>query len=87
MSVRNRDMLLLLKQVESMGAVVRLSRGGHWKVTNPDNRRSVCLPATSSDYRAVRNAIARLRRIGLRVTSASRKGSARKSRLGSDPDR
>lgn len=82
MTARNAEIGDLLKEVRQQGAQVRLGKSGHWKVYNPSTHRSISLPATPGDHRAIKNAITRLRRIGL-VISRERRGTSRRPRLGS----
>lgn len=85
MTARNGRVAELIKEAEAAGAVVTLSKGGHWKVFNPATRQSVCIPATPGPSRSVFNARTRLRRIGLAISSvSSKRRTARKSRPESD---
>lgn len=58
------EVAALLVAAERAGA--RVERGGkHWKVWAPGARRPLTLPVSASDWRALRNARASLKRAGL----------------------
>lgn len=65
---KRRDMQEIIRALEKEGAIVTRGRGGHYKVRNPETRRSVNIPSTPCDGRSVLNAVSRLRKIGLLST-------------------
>lgn len=80
-----RDIELLLQQVVAEGALVTRSRGGHWKVSNPNNGRSINVSSTPGHDSTVKIARSRLRKIGFAIGSAV--GTARRPLPGSDRGR
>jgi predicted RNA binding protein YcfA (HicA-like mRNA interferase family) len=65
---KRREMMEIIRVLEGEGAEVTRSRGGHFKVRNPETGRSINIPATPCNERSVLNAMSRLRRIGLLST-------------------
>lgn len=63
--MNTKDVRQLLRQVEREGGVVTRAPNGHWRIYNPATHRSAQITASPSDYRSLRNALVRLRRIGL----------------------
>lgn len=61
----DKDVKKLLRTLEREGATIAMANSGHWKITNPENGRSVQIPASPGNARWIRNASTRLRRIGL----------------------
>jgi len=75
---KRRDMEEILRTLAKEGAIITRGRGGHYKVRNPDTRRSINIPSTPCDNRSVLNSIARLRRLGFLQTW--QRGTARTTR-------
>lgn len=64
----SKDMLDLISTLEDQGWTHDGYTGsGHHKVREPVENRMVVLPSTPSDWRAMKNAIALLRRYGADV--------------------
>lgn len=59
-----KDIAVVLNALRAQGYEVKMGGSGHWKVYDPDGRLITTLPATPSDGRGIRNAIAVLRRAG-----------------------
>lgn len=66
MSAR-KDMKALLRQARRQGFTITYNHRGHQRVRNPATGQRAVVSATPSDGRAVRNARADLRRIGLQT--------------------
>ncbi len=58
-----KEIAQILGELDRQGFEVKMGGSGHWKVY-ADNRLITTLPATPSDHRSLRNAIAILRRAG-----------------------
>jgi len=58
------DLKRVLRALVEQGWRIEQSRGGHWKCYPPRGRYLVVVSGTPSDRRAVRNAVATLRRHG-----------------------
>jgi hypothetical protein len=54
----------LVRAAQDAGCEVDLSGGGHWRLKCP-NGKIVFMPSSPSDFRAIRNARAMLRREGV----------------------
>lgn len=65
-----KEVKQIIKDVESMGAIVTKSKNGHWKVFNPVTRKSTTLPNSPSDSRWKKNTVTSLRSIGLRLRTS-----------------
>lgn len=59
-----KEIAKILGELDRQGFTAKLGGSGHWKIYNADGRMITVLPATPSDARALRNAIAVLRRAG-----------------------
>lgn len=59
-----KDVAQIIRALEQQGFGVKMGGSGHWKVYDPDGHLVGALPATPSDHRGLRNAIAVLRRAG-----------------------
>lgn len=62
MAGRRREVDQLLKLAQRQRCEVTRAKSGHWKVTHPASRDTVTVAHSPSDYHAVRNARADLRR-------------------------
>lgn len=82
--MRNDAIRLLIDCVKAQGAVVTMTKSGHWLIRNPATGRSIHLAATTRSFRNTLTAATRLRRIGFTV---ERRGSARTPLRESAPDR
>jgi len=82
--MRHDEIRLLIRCVEAQGAVVTMTKSGHWLVRNPATGRSIHLAATTRSFRNALNAVTRLRRIGFTV---ERRGTSRTPARESVPDR
>lgn len=58
-----KDFKAMLRDVRAAGCEVKVTRGGHIKVTRPGYTTPVFMAATPSDHRAFQNVKATLRRI------------------------
>ncbi len=58
-----KDMKQLVRKLRKAGGAAQLSPNGHYKLTHPD-KPGVCVtcPSTASDFRAVRNTKACIKR-------------------------
>jgi predicted RNA binding protein YcfA (HicA-like mRNA interferase family) len=61
----SKEQRSLIRALEAQGFTVERTRKGHWLVRNAAGRAVVTMSGTSSDHRAWRNALARLKRAGL----------------------
>jgi hypothetical protein len=62
------DVDLLLRICWAQGANIVKAGNGHFKIYTADGKHIVPIPATPSDFRAVRNKRAQLRRAGIDLT-------------------
>lgn len=65
-----KDASQLIRSIEADGGVVTMTKSGHWRVYNPETRRSIRIAATPGDHRFALNVRTRLRRIGLLLRTA-----------------
>lgn len=72
--MKHDDIRVIIQSVEAQGAIVTMTKSGHWLVRNPATGRSIHLAATTRSFRNTLNMITRLRRIGFTL---ERRGSAR----------
>lgn len=61
----NKDLKKIAKALEAQGFVVKTTKKGHLMVFR-DGRRVVTFAGTASDWRSLKNGIARARRAGFR---------------------
>lgn len=61
---RNHDVDDLIEQARTLGAIVRRTAKGHWKIVVPGGGIVVC-PGSPSCSRSVRDTRAQLRRAGM----------------------
>lgn len=59
-----KEVAKILGELDRQGFTAKMGGSGHWKIYNPQGRLITVLPATPSDHRGLRNAIAVLRRAG-----------------------
>lgn len=62
----NKETRRFIKAIEKAGAHVEIGGTGHWKIS-VDGHLVTTIAASSSDWRARKNAIAQLRRAGLEI--------------------
>lgn len=60
-----KDAKKLVKEAEKQGFVAKEKKNG-WMLTVPNGQGSVMIHKTPSDHRALKNAVARLRRYGFK---------------------
>lgn len=72
--MKHDNIRMLIRTVEAQGAIVTMTKSGHWLIRNPATGRSIHLAATTRSFRNVLNAVTRLRRIGFTV---ERRGTSR----------
>jgi lipoate-protein ligase A len=65
MSGSQKDFTKLIRQLRKNGYCVEVRGSGHYAVTSDSGKLLVSLPASSSDHRAIKNAISVLRREGI----------------------
>ena len=65
MSGQQKDFTKLIRQLRKNGYRVEVRGSGHYAVSGRDGHLLVSLPASASDHRAIKNAIAILRREGI----------------------
>lgn len=61
----NKDVRQLIRRLRKQDFVVRPTDNGHFKVSRPDGD-FVIMPSSPSDWRSMKNATVRLRKIGYR---------------------
>lgn len=61
-----KDYRQLLRKVKKQGFDVEQTKGGHVRVTSPCGELSRVIPCTASDFRAIKNSTADLKKIGFR---------------------
>lgn len=61
-----KELRQLLREARRQGWRVERTKKGHYKLWPPDGGPPEILPGTPSDWRSLKNAIARLRRRGFR---------------------
>lgn len=66
MSKRRNEAAELVALAEEQGYRVQPTRKG-WRVLAPDGKGSTCLHKTPSDHRSLKNTVADLRRIGVKL--------------------
>lgn len=59
------DPRALIREAEKQGFTVKEKKNG-WMVLTPNGQGAVMIPRTPSDHRAMKNAVARLRRYGFK---------------------
>lgn len=74
-----REMNEVVKALKREGAIVTITASGHYKVRNPETKRSINISASPSNPKSVLTDVARLRKIGLLTTW--RRGTAQTTRL------
>lgn len=62
----DKDTRKMLDEARRQGWTVEQRKGNHLKLHAPGGRTIVTMGATESDYRALRNTIARMRRAGFK---------------------
>ena len=68
------ELAAVINEARKQGYRVEQTRNGHWEFKSPDRtRRPVYAAGTPSDWRAIRNLIAELRRAGFRWDPAERR--------------
>ncbi|CAB4203540.1 hypothetical protein UFOVP1382_153 [uncultured Caudovirales phage] len=65
MSSKQREVDALVKQIRRLGFTVDKTGAGHWRVASPSG--PIFMPSTPSDWRAVKNMRAALRRAGIAI--------------------
>lgn len=60
-----KDQRQLARLAESLGWVIRRTGGGHFQWLSPDGTTIIVTHGTASDWRALRNMKAQLRRAGV----------------------
>lgn len=64
----NKDVQQLLRRIRRQGFHVRIGGGGHYRITAPNDGRTITVAATPrAGRRSLANARAALRRIGARL--------------------